>query len=100
MIYNRGEKQVKPLYELAFGKRPLEELYDLRVDPYYMSNVAEQSEYQIKKNELKTRLMSILENENYHRVTESPSRLDLPPFAGPVPEEWTEESNRESKRLT
>ena len=37
MIYNRGEKQVKPLYELAFGKRPLEELYDLRVDPDYMS---------------------------------------------------------------
>ena len=100
MIYNRGKNQVKPLYELAFGKRPLEELYDLRVDPDYMSNVAEQSEYQIKKNEMKTRLMSILENENDPRVTESPSRFDLPPFAGPVPKEWTEESNRESKRLT
>ncbi|GIS63896.1 MAG: hypothetical protein CM1200mP3_01440 [Chloroflexota bacterium] len=31
------------------------------------------TEYQIKKNEMKTRLMSILENENDPRVTESPS---------------------------
>ena len=40
MVLHREDLDVEPLYRLAFGKRPREELYDLRSDPDYMRNVA------------------------------------------------------------
>ena len=40
IMNRRGEKQVAPLYELAFAKRPAEELYDVAADPRQMKNLA------------------------------------------------------------
>lgn len=37
----------KTYYQLAFGKRPSEELYDLKKDPYEMNNLAEDSSYKV-----------------------------------------------------
>ena len=34
MLKYRNEPEVGRLFELAFGKRPAEELYDLRKDPH------------------------------------------------------------------
>ena len=45
LITHREELDVEPLYDLAFGKRPREELYDLQRDPDYMNNVAQDSAY-------------------------------------------------------
>ncbi len=45
MVENRERAAVSPLYELAFGKRPAEELYDLRSDPGQMTNVAPRGKY-------------------------------------------------------
>jgi hypothetical protein len=39
------EPAVRKFYELAFGKRPAEELYDLQRDPGQLINVAAQPEY-------------------------------------------------------
>ena len=36
LVRHRGEADVKPLYELAAGKRPERELYDLAKDPFEM----------------------------------------------------------------
>ena len=44
LILNRAREDVRPLFEIAIGKRPLEELYDLRVDPDHMNNVADDPE--------------------------------------------------------
>lgn len=41
MIEHREDLDVEPLYQLGFGKRPREELYDLAKDPAYMNNVSE-----------------------------------------------------------
>ena len=41
MIEHREDLDVEPLYQLGFGKRPREELYDLQKDPAYMHNVSE-----------------------------------------------------------
>lgn len=41
MIENRDDPKVKMLFELAFQKRPAEELYDLRKDPAQLQNVAD-----------------------------------------------------------
>jgi uncharacterized sulfatase len=43
-------------FELAFGKRPAEELYDVKADPYQMNNLADKPEYQAVKRMLRTAL--------------------------------------------
>ena len=90
MIYNRADKEVEPLFWLGFGKRPQEELYDLRSDPDYMTNVAENTNYAEVRAELNSQLMAVLRAQEDPRVTESPPRFEQAPYAGPVPEEWFE----------
>jgi uncharacterized sulfatase len=52
---------VEPLYHLAFGKRPREELYDLQRDPDYMNNVAQDSAYAEARENLQQRLIAVLQ---------------------------------------
>lgn len=40
MMAHRDDPKVAPLFELAFGKRPAEELYDLSKDPHELKNLA------------------------------------------------------------
>ena len=94
MIYNRAREDVKPLFQLGFGKRLREELYDLRKDPDYMVNVAYDDEYEQIRADLYSRLIAVLEEQDDPRVTESPSRFEFPPYGGPVPEEWHAENKR------
>ena len=88
MMFHRAEADVEPLFQLGFGKRPSEELYDLRKDPDYITNVADDPDYVTIRSELKTQLMSLLRTQDDPRVVESPPRFEQAPFAGPVPEEW------------
>ena len=57
MMQHRGDPAVANLFELAFGKRPAEELYDLRSDPAELRNLAADP---AKKN-VKARLAADLE---------------------------------------
>jgi len=41
MIVHRDNPDVRPFFELCFGKRPAEELYDVREDPHQMVNLLE-----------------------------------------------------------
>ena len=45
MLENKDSKQVKPLFDLAFSKRPKHELYNLSEDPFQLNNLAEVNEY-------------------------------------------------------
>jgi len=40
LVLHRNDPQWKRYYDIAFAKRPGEELYDLRKDPYQTNNVA------------------------------------------------------------
>ncbi len=84
MIHNREDLDVEPLFELAFGKRPREELYDLTRDPHYMSNVAHDRAYANVRGEMANRLLKILEAQNDPRLMEQPCRYEFEPYAGPV----------------
>lgn len=52
LIDRADEPDVRPLFLSVFGKRPAEELYDLRRDPYQMNDVAGQPEYATVKEHL------------------------------------------------
>ena len=83
MIHHREDHDVEPLYDLAFGKRPREELYDLNEDPDYMNNVADDPAYANVKRQLEGRLIALLEAQNDPRLMEQPCRYEYEPYAGP-----------------
>ena len=83
MIHHRDELDVEPLFELGFGKRPREELYDLTTDPHYMNNVATDPAYANIRADLEARLLAHLASEDDPRLMEQPCRYEFEPYAGP-----------------
>ena len=69
MLKNREEEGCKRLFELGFGKRPSEELYDLPSDPFQMNNVAGSPEFKEVKDLLCGNLT------NYLKVQGDPREL-------------------------
>ncbi|MGC8743172.1 MAG: sulfatase family protein [Verrucomicrobiia bacterium] len=67
-------------YDLAFGKRPAEELYDLRKDPDQTVNLADNPEYKKVKEELAVKLIQTLKEKQDPRVTGDGKTFDSPPF--------------------
>ena len=84
MIHHRADEDVQALFQIFFGKRPREELYDLRVDPDYMNSVTGNPDYEHVRKDLADRLMHILRENDDPRVVESPSRFEHGPYAGPL----------------
>lgn len=81
MIGHRSEPEVRPLFELAFGKRPREELYDLERDPHCMRNVAAEPSYAEVRERLEARLSAVLTAQQDPRLVERPCRYELAPYA-------------------
>ena len=80
MIHHRAETQVQRLFEIGFGKFPAEELYDLRVDPHYLNNIAEDAQYNEVRQQLSDQLMSVLTEQEDPRVVEPDCRFERSPF--------------------
>lgn len=60
MIAHSEDPKVEKLFRLGFGKRPGEELYDLKSDPDQMNNVADKPQYAEIKKKLSDKLMADL----------------------------------------
>lgn len=60
MLEHRDAPEIRPLFDLGFGKRPAEELYDLRNDPYQMRNVASEAAFAVIKKQLSQALQTYL----------------------------------------
>ncbi len=80
IIEHRLEPQGKWFYEIAFAKRPAEELYDVHKDPDMIHNLANNPEFAAVKDQLSTRLTQELLRSRDPRVVETPPRFELPPF--------------------
>ena len=87
LVLHRNESQWKKFYEIAFAKRPGEELYDLRKDPNQMNNVAAEAAYAKEKSKLSGQLMKILTDAGDPRVTGDGNTFERPPFTNPSPQE-------------
>jgi arylsulfatase A-like enzyme len=65
-LHESGENH--RFWELAFGKRPEEELYDVAADPYCMSNLADDPAHARVKEQLWTELKATLEETGDPRI--------------------------------
>jgi arylsulfatase A-like enzyme len=83
LVLNGEQPQWLPYWNYAFAKRPGEELYDLRKDPDYLVNYAQQPEYADVRKELSERMMKVLTSTGDPRVTGDGKTFEKPPFAGP-----------------
>jgi arylsulfatase A-like enzyme len=87
LVGRRNDPQWRSLFELAYAKRPREELYDLRADPHQMKNVAAEPKYSQVRAELERRLMDELKRTGDPRVIDEGKFFETPPMAGPLAEQ-------------
>jgi N-sulfoglucosamine sulfohydrolase len=80
LVMNRNNPQWSDFYHMAFGKRPREELYDLKKDPNQMKNVAGLPEYADVQTALEEKLLKVLRDTDDPRVQGDGSRFDKMPY--------------------
>lgn len=85
MVTHRDDPKFKPLFELAFGKRPAEELYDLAKDPDQLVNVAADPAYADAKAKLIERMNAVLKATEDPRVIGGAEKFDQYPYLGGTP---------------
>jgi uncharacterized sulfatase len=79
LVAHRNNPQWKPFYDRAFGKRPAEELYDLRKDPGQLHNVAASPEYAGERKRMEADLIARLTAAKDPRLAD-PVPFEQPPF--------------------
>ncbi len=80
VIDHREDPNLRLFYELAFAKRPSEELYDLEQDPDQLTNVASQPKYADAKKELADQLIAELKSSLDPRVVGKGEAFDGFPY--------------------
>ncbi len=86
MVENRDkDDHHRLLYELSFGKRPAEELYDCRKDPEQLVNLADDPAFADMKESLAGLLMEQLELTADPRVIGGGEKFDEYPYLGGGP---------------
>lgn len=84
IVTHRKEPAVKPFFDHAYGKRPREELFDLKTDPHQMKNVAADPAYKEIAARLRNKLMTELRTTNDPRLIDNGKFFETPPMAGPL----------------
>lgn len=82
MLEHKEDSRAKHLFELAFGKRPGEELYNCRKDPFQMLNLAGDPTYKAVKQKLSGRLTAYLKKTGDPRETSKAISWDDWPYYG------------------
>lgn len=82
ILANASQPEMKRFYELNFGKRPAEELYDLRTDPHQITNVANLADYANTQQELRSRVERWMRETFDPRVNDSYDAWDKYPYFG------------------
>jgi N-sulfoglucosamine sulfohydrolase len=85
MLQRRNDPQLRRFFQLACGKRPAEELYDVRKDPYQLTNVADRPEYAQTKKKLRAALDDWMRQTNDPRAAGDDDRWDRYPYFGSEP---------------
>lgn len=81
-------------YNLSFGLRPEEELYDLSTDAECLINLSENTQYQDIKKELRDKLLHELKQNKDPRLTGNGDVFDLYPCSIPIGIDFWEKVTR------
>lgn len=82
LLQHREEPEFKKFFDLAFSKRPAEELYDLSQDPHQIVNVAAHQDYVAAKQRMRAALDHWMETTQDPRATSDDDRWDKFPYFG------------------
>ena len=80
IVTHRNDDGIQTFYDMAFAKRPAEELYDLAKDPDEVTNVAGDPAYADTKKVLSEWMMAILKDAKDPRVQGDGSTFDKSPY--------------------
>jgi N-sulfoglucosamine sulfohydrolase len=86
LVGMRNDPQWKEHFQWVYGKRPREELYDLKSDPHQTKNVAAEPGYATRRAELERRLMDELKRTGDPRLVDNGRFYETPPMSGPTNE--------------
>jgi N-sulfoglucosamine sulfohydrolase len=84
LVGMRNDPQWKPHFESAYGKRPREELYDLKADPHQTKNVAADPAYTKTRAALEQQLLAELRRTEDPRLIDDGRFFETPPLSGRV----------------
>lgn len=82
LLDRRTDESMRKFFELATAKRPAEELYDLRRDPWQIANVASDPTHAAIRNELRTSLDRWMRETSDPRATGDADPWDRYPYYG------------------
>ena len=82
ILDHRDEPGVQKFFQLCFGKRPAEELYDLSKDPHQINNVAGQPAYAAAQKQLRSRLDQWMKDTADPRASKDDDHWDRYPYFG------------------
>lgn len=94
IVSHRNDPMWKKYFEHAYGKRPREELFDMKKDPHQMKNVADDPAYADVVKDLRERLLEELKRTGDPRMKNDGEFFENPPLAGPVPDDAKRQSRR------
>lgn len=77
-LHRSGESDF--YYDLAMGKRPKEELYDLKSDTDCMHNLADDPKYAMRKRAMRRELLGVLRKQKDPRITGDGDIFDRYPY--------------------
>jgi hypothetical protein len=72
-------------FEQAFGKRPAEELYDLRQDPHNLTNLAADAKFKAAKDRMRATLDRWMKDTGDARATGDEGPWDRYPYYFEIP---------------
>lgn len=81
-VSREGDASIQEMWDLGFGLRPAEELYDLRKDPDNVHNLAGITAYDDTRKDLRETLMTQLRENQDPRVIDE--AFDRPPYTDPT----------------
>lgn len=84
MMEHGDQNESAQLAELAFGKRPAEEIYDLKNDPHQMDNIAGSIGIKATQAMLRKKLFDYLKKTRDPRVVGGPVNWDYYPYYGKI----------------
>ena len=82
LMDNAEDPKYRRFHELAFARRPAEELYDLTKDPDQIKNVAADPKYEKVRMRLRSELNRYLEETKDPRALGLPAPWDYYPYYG------------------